>query len=117
MSGLTLADVTKYGRPGIRAQLFNTRAGTLEMDFRIEVGCDAFCIHGSSSVWFLFLSLAVFRPQAFDFVSDSRRRFHSSRFQGDKNSTHVINVISPGWTCSLPFAAHVCDIVEKNWNS
>jgi hypothetical protein len=37
--GLTLADVTKYGRPGIRAQLFNTRVGALEMDFRIEVCC------------------------------------------------------------------------------
>jgi hypothetical protein len=54
VSGLTLADVTKYGRPGIRAQLFNTRAGALEMDFRIEVGCDALCFHGSSSVWFHF---------------------------------------------------------------
>jgi hypothetical protein len=39
VSGLTLADVTKYGRPGIRAQLFNTRVGALEMDFRIEVRC------------------------------------------------------------------------------
>ncbi len=35
--------------------------------------------------------------------------------QGDDRSTHVINVISPGWTCSIPFAAHVVDRIEHAW--
>jgi hypothetical protein len=29
--------------------------------------------------------------------------------QGDNKSFHVLNAVSPGWTCSIPFAAHVCD--------
>ncbi len=52
----------KYGRPGIRAQLVNTRSLELEMDFVV---------------------------------------------QGDAHSTHVLNAVSPGWTCAVPFAEHV----------
>jgi (S)-2-hydroxyglutarate dehydrogenase len=29
--------------------------------------------------------------------------------QGDKQSLHVLNAVSPAWTCSLSFAKHVCD--------
>jgi len=29
--------------------------------------------------------------------------------EGDARSLHVLNAVSPAWTCSLPFAAHVCD--------
>jgi len=29
--------------------------------------------------------------------------------QGDRNSLHVLNAVSPAWTCSLPFAKYVCD--------
>jgi len=32
--------------------------------------------------------------------------------QGDRNSLHVLNAVSPAWTCSLPFAKYVCDNVE-----
>jgi hypothetical protein len=35
--GLSVADTTKYGRAGMRAQLFNRRTAQLEMDFIIEV--------------------------------------------------------------------------------
>lgn len=31
--------------------------------------------------------------------------------QGDARSFHVLNAVSPGWTCSIPFAKHVCDQV------
>ncbi len=31
------------------------------------------------------------------------------RFAGDARSFHVLNAVSPAWTCSLPFARHVCD--------
>jgi (S)-2-hydroxyglutarate dehydrogenase len=32
--------------------------------------------------------------------------------QGDGKSLHVLNAVSPAWTCSLPFAKYVCDKVE-----
>jgi L-2-hydroxyglutarate oxidase len=33
--------------------------------------------------------------------------------EGDKRSMHVLNAVSPGWTCSLPFASHVVDAIER----
>ena len=32
--------------------------------------------------------------------------------QGDKKSLHVLNAVSPAWTCSIPFAKYVCDKVD-----
>ena len=32
--------------------------------------------------------------------------------QGDGKSLHVLNAVSPAWTCSLPFAKYVCDRIE-----
>ena len=32
--------------------------------------------------------------------------------EGDKQSIHILNAISPGLTCALPFADYVCDQVE-----
>ena len=29
--------------------------------------------------------------------------------QGDHQSMHVLNAVSPGFTCALPFAEYVCD--------
>jgi L-2-hydroxyglutarate oxidase LhgO len=31
--------------------------------------------------------------------------------EGDDRSMHVLNAVSPGWTCSLPFAAYVADAI------
>lgn len=59
---------SKWGRPGIRAQLLNVETLRLEMDFVLE---------------------------------------------GDKNSFHVLNAVSPAWTCSIPFAKHVCDEIRR----
>lgn len=58
---------TRWGEPGIRAQLLNIKTRRLEMDFLVE---------------------------------------------GDQKSTHVLNAVSPGWTCAIPFAAHVCDKID-----
>jgi L-2-hydroxyglutarate oxidase LhgO len=58
----------RWGTPGIRAQLFNTRTRTLEMDF----------VH-----------------------------------QGDDRSLHVLNAVSPAFTCAFPFAEHLVDEVER----
>lgn len=54
----------RWGRPGIRAQLFDRRKRTLEMDFVLE---------------------------------------------GDDRSFHVLNAVSPAFTCSLPFSRFVAD--------
>ncbi len=34
--------------------------------------------------------------------------------QGDSKSLHVLNAVSPAWTCSLPFAKYVCDKIETS---
>ncbi len=34
--------------------------------------------------------------------------------EGGARSTHVLNAVSPGWTCSLPFASYVTDLIQKN---
>lgn len=62
------ADFRKWGAPGIRAQLFDTRTGALEMDFRHE---------------------------------------------GDRRSLHVLNAVSPAFTCALPFSTHVVTEVQR----
>lgn len=58
----------RWGRPGIRAQLFNTRTRMLEMDF----------VH-----------------------------------QGDDRSLHVLNSVSPAFTCAFPFAEYLVDEIER----
>ena len=32
--------------------------------------------------------------------------------EGDAHSTHLLNAVSPGWTCSIPFARHTVDQIE-----
>lgn len=66
--GVRPAHYTRWGEPGIRAQLLDIKERKLEMDFVIE---------------------------------------------GDKHSTHLLNAVSPGWTCSIPFARHAVDRIEK----
>ena len=31
----------------------------------------------------------------------------------EKNSLHVLNAVSPGWTCSFAFAEYIGELVEK----
>jgi len=57
-----------WGRPGIRAQLFNTRTRQLEMDFVYEA---------------------------------------------DDRSLHVLNAVSPAFTCALAFAEYLVDRMEE----
>jgi len=33
--------------------------------------------------------------------------------EGDDKSMHILNAVSPAFTCALPFARHVCDEVDK----
>lgn len=69
--GVRVENYTKWGPPGIRAQLIDTRHNRLEMDFR---------------------------------------------FEGDDRSFHVLNAVSPAFTCALPFTRYLFDEVEKRWS-
>jgi L-2-hydroxyglutarate oxidase LhgO len=69
VDGVQPTDFRTWGRPGIRAQLFDVVERRLEMDFRYE---------------------------------------------GDDRSFHVLNAVSPAFTCSMPFAAHlVAEIAQR----
>ena len=37
--------------------------------------------------------------------------------QSDPKSLHVLNAVSPAWTCALPFAKYVCDKIEASRRS
>ena len=36
--------------------------------------------------------------------------------EGDANSMHILNTVSPGLTCALPFADYVCNQIENRIN-
>jgi L-2-hydroxyglutarate oxidase LhgO len=65
--GVRLEDFTTWGKPGIRAQLYDRVRGELVMDFF---------------------------------------------YQGDGRSMHILNAVSPAFTCALSFAAHMVDAIE-----
>lgn len=67
-AGVRQEDYTRWGRPGIRAQLVDLERKKLEMDFVL---------------------------------------------QGDGGSMHVLNAVSPAFTCSLPFSRYVCDQIDS----
>jgi L-2-hydroxyglutarate oxidase LhgO len=62
--GVTPNNYSRWGKPGIRAQLYDLRQHRLEMDFR---------------------------------------------FEGDARSFHVLNAVSPAFTCAVPFTRYLID--------
>jgi len=64
--GVRVDDYTRWGTPGVRAQLYDKRTRALEMDFVIE---------------------------------------------HDETSLHILNAVSPGFTCAMSFAEHIVDVV------
>ena len=68
-SDVTEKNYLRWGKPGIRAQLYDIKKHRLEMDFR---------------------------------------------FEGDARSFHVLNAVSPAFTCSLPFARYLLDEIESH---
>ena len=68
VEGVRLEQYSKWGQPGIRAQLLDVRKRRLEMDFVLE---------------------------------------------GDDRSMHVLNAVSPAFTCSFPFSQYVCDRIQQ----
>jgi hypothetical protein len=35
------------------------------------------------------------------------------KFEGDDRSFHVLNAVSPGFTCALPFAAYLAEQIVQ----
>ncbi|MCO6411197.1 MAG: FAD-dependent oxidoreductase [Thiogranum sp.] len=68
VTGLRHEYYRKWGAPGIRAQLLDTRTRKLEMDFRME---------------------------------------------GDDRSFHVLNAVSPAFTCARPFSEYTLQQIEN----
>jgi L-2-hydroxyglutarate oxidase len=66
--GVSANNYITWGKPGIRAQLLNTKTRILEMDFILE---------------------------------------------GDNKSMHVLNAVSPAFTCSIPFSKYVVDVIQN----
>jgi L-2-hydroxyglutarate oxidase LhgO len=66
-TGVTVKNYFRWGKPGIRAQLYDIKKHRLEMDFR---------------------------------------------FEGDAHSFHVLNAVSPAFTCALPFTRYLFDEIE-----
>jgi len=73
VGGIRLEYYTRWGAPGIRAQLLDTRTRKLEMDFRMEG-------------------------------------------EGDSRSFHVLNAVSPAFTCAMSFSEYAFQQVEKLMN-
>lgn len=67
-TGVDARNYTQWGKPGVRAQLFDIRKNKLEMDFH---------------------------------------------FEGDSRSFHVLNAVSPAFTCSMPFSRYLFDQVDR----
>jgi hypothetical protein len=36
------------------------------------------------------------------------------RFEGDSRSLHVLNAVSPAFTCALPFAEYLFDCIQRD---
>lgn len=47
------------------------------------------------------------RAQLYDFAT--RRLVNDFVVERGRSSVHVLNAISPAWTCAFPFARHICD--------
>lgn len=68
VDGVPMGSFRRWGKPGIRAQLFHRRERRMLMDFHLE---------------------------------------------GDNRSLHILNAVSPAFTCALPFAEFVMDEVDR----
>lgn len=89
---LAIEEIRKYSRPHLVAL-----AGELASDVRPE----NYVKWGKPGIRAQLMHLKS-RKLEMDFV-----------LEGDSNSFHVLNAVSPAWTCSLPFAEYVVDELER----
>ena len=89
--GLALEEVRKYHRPYLVAQ-----AARLAEGIRVE----QYARWGRPGI----------RAQLVDMKS--RTLVQDFCIEGDDRSLHILNAVSPGWTCAIPFSRFVCDQAE-----
>jgi (S)-2-hydroxyglutarate dehydrogenase len=89
---LALEEVQKHSRPRLVAM-----AAKLAHDVRPE----HYRQWGESGIRAQLLDIKN-RKLEMDFV-----------IEGDSHSTHLLNAVSPGWTCSIPFARYTVDQIER----
>ena len=89
--GLALEEMRKYWRPHMVAQ-----AAALATGIRAE----DYVRWGKPGI----------RAQLVD--TAKRTLVQDFCVEGDGRSFHVLNAVSPGWTCSLPFAEYACDEID-----
>ena len=88
---LAVEETLKYYRP----RLVSLSAGLLE-----GVKLENYRRWGKPGIRAQLLNIQT-RKLEMDFV-----------LQGDRQSLHVLNAVSPAWTCSFSFAKYVCDKLE-----
>ena len=94
-SKLAIEELKKYSRK----RLVNL-AGNLVPDIR----------HSSFKEW----AKPGIRAQLIDLKS--RKLEMDFVLEGDDRSMHVLNAVSPGWTCSIPFSNYVVDEISRRLN-
>ena len=67
-------------------------------------------VEGTRPAQYRQWGMAGIRAQLFDL--ETRTLELDFRCEGDDRSFHVLNAVSPGFTCALPFAAYVTDQIE-----
>jgi L-2-hydroxyglutarate oxidase LhgO len=70
--------------------------------------------HGITTDVFRHWSRPGIRAQLMDI--QSRKLEMDFVLEGDERSMHILNAVSPGWTCSIPFSRHVVEEVKRRIN-
>ncbi len=90
--GLALEEMRKYYRPHLVTQAASLATG---------IKTDDYVRWGKPGI----------RAQLVD--TAKRTLVQDFCVEGDDKSFHVLNAVSPGWTCAIPFAEHVCNEIER----
>jgi L-2-hydroxyglutarate oxidase LhgO len=90
--GLALQEIQKYSRTTLV-----TQAGELAM--------------GIEEKHYTHWGVPGIRAQLVDLKK--RTLVMDFLLEGDSRSLHVLNAVSPGFTCALPFAQYICDTIER----
>jgi L-2-hydroxyglutarate oxidase len=89
---LAIEEIQKYSRPRLVA---------LASRLIVNVRPQDYIRWGKPGIRAQLLNIKR-RELAMDFV-----------IEGDEQSTHLLNAVSPGWTCSIPFASFVVDRIQE----
>lgn len=91
--GLALEEITKYSR---------SKMAFLASQLVRDIDKSKYRKWGRSGIRAQLLHLKT-KKLEMDFV-----------IEGDKSSTHILNAVSPAFTCCIPFAKLVCDRIEES---